>query len=132
MAISGSTRWIAKGVLQTTWTGLEINASATGTVDTGTAVDAYPGMNVMSVYITGSMASDVVVQFQESMAASLDYAAGLTVCGTSLSFDAATAGGLSTGTTYLVRPGARTFRPRITAGASAAESLSVIYVQSRV
>lgn len=131
MAISGTTQWIAKGVLQTTWTGLEIDSSATGTVDTGTPVNAYPGMNVMSVFVTGSMASDVVLQFQESMAASLDFVAGNTVCGSPLAFDAATAGALSTGTVYLMRPGARVFRPRITAGASAAESLSVIYIQSK-
>ena len=127
LVVSGYSEWQSKGALKTTWSSLSI----TTTGDVGTPENTYPGLNVMSVYVTGTMTSDANLQFQESTAASLTFAVGQTVCGTDLTFDSTTGTGLSTGVVYLVRPGAKVFRPKITAGASGSEDLTVIYTQVR-
>ena len=124
--VSGSTQWIAKGRLKTNWNSLTI----TTTGDVGSVEQANPGLSVLSVYVTGTVASDTVVQFQESSAASLTFGVCQTVCGTDLQIDSTTGTGLSTGVVYLVRPGATHFRPKITAGASGTEDVSVVFIQS--
>ena len=127
VVVSGQTAWISPGRLQTTWSGLEINTTG----DVGTVENNYPGLSVLSIMVNGTMTSVSVLEFQESAAASLTFTAAQTVCGTALSFDSTTGTGLSTGVVYLIRPGATHFRPKITAGASGAESLNVVFIQSK-
>ena len=86
IVVSGSTQWKAKGRLQTNWNSLTI----TTTGDVGSVEQAYPGLNNLSVYVTGTLTSTVILQFQQSNAASLTFGVGQTVCGTDLSFDSTT------------------------------------------
>lgn len=125
--VSGYGEWVSKGVHKTTWPSLQI----TTTGDVGSVQNVHSGMNVMSVYVTGTMTSVSVLQFQQSISATGEFVAGQTVCGTALQFDSTTGTGLSTGVVYLVRPGAAVFRPKITAGASGAEDLTVVFVQQK-
>jgi hypothetical protein len=125
--IPAETTWIQRGSSQTTWANLMMNTTG----DVGSIENVYPGLNIQSVYITGTMTSVSVLEFQGSISATGTFAAGFTVCGTAMSFDSTTGTGLSTGVVYLVRPGDKAFKPKITAGASGAEDLTVVFVQSR-
>ena len=126
VVVNGVGTWIAKGQHQTVWSNMTI--STTG--DVGTPQQHYAGMSFMSLYVTGTLASDTVFQFQQSPAASLTFAVGQTVCGTNLEFTSATGSGLQVNTTYLVQAGAKHFRPKITAGASGSEDVTVYFLQS--
>lgn len=118
--------WIARGVSRTRWDNLTINTTG----DVGSAQNSanlIGGIEVM-VTSTGSLSSVGVLSLEESMDATT-WAIANSVCGTALTFDSATAAGLSTGVAYHVRPGALYFRPHFTAGASGADIASVILVQ---
>ena len=120
--------WVSRGVFQTTWDSLMINTTG----DVGSPQTLYGGLGVISVMFTasGTLASDGVVVLEESIDG-VTYSTCNTICGTPISVDSATGTGLSTGVVYLVRPGARFYRPHFTAGASGAGNVvDVIMVQS--
>lgn len=124
--VNAQGEWIRRGIHKTTWA----NMTITTTGDVGTPQNSMGGMTILSVQVSGTMTSDSVIQFQEANGATLTYSVAQTVCGTNLAFGSATGSNLSTGTVYLVRPGASHYRPKITAGASGAEDLTVTFIQS--
>ncbi len=124
---SGVGTWLSKGLHKTTWDNLDI--STTG--DVGSVQSAYGGLSLLSVYVTGSMASDVVLAFQQCNLATGTYDTCKTACGIAATWDTATGGNLELDTTYTIRSGGAFYRPKITAGASAAENISVVFIQSK-
>jgi len=125
--VSGTGSWSNRDAHITTWQGLMVNTTG----DVGSVQGSYGGLTLLSVYVTGTMTSDVNLQFQESITSTGVYTVGQTVCGTALTFDSTTAGGLATGTVYMVRPGGKYYRPKISAGASTTEDLDVVFVQAK-
>lgn len=118
--------WISRGVSRTRWDSMTINTTG----DVGSAqssANLIGGIDVM-VTATGSLSSVGVLAFEESMDA-VTWTTANTICGTPMTFDSATAVGLSTGVAYHVRPGALYFRPHFTAGASGTDIASVIMIQ---
>jgi hypothetical protein len=118
--------WIARGVSRTRWDSITINTTG----DVGSAqgsANLIGGIEVM-VTATGSLSSVGVLAFEESMDATT-WTTANTICGTPMTFDSATAVGLSTGVAYHVRPGALYYRPHFTAGASGTDIASVIMIQ---
>ena len=126
--VSGYGEWTSPGIHKTTWPSLTINTTG----DVGSVKTSNGQMSLLSIYVTGTMTSVSVLQFQETVGSSTEtFSVGQTVCGTNLQFDSTTGSGLSTGQVYMVRPGASRFRPKITAGASGAEDLTVIFTQAQ-
>jgi len=118
--------WISRGVSRTRWDNMTINTTG----DVGSAqgsANLIGGLEVM-VTATGSLSSVGVLAFEESMD-EITWTTANTICGTPLSFDSATAVGLTTGIVYHVRPGALFYRPHFTAGASGTDIASVIFIQ---
>jgi hypothetical protein len=127
VVVNGTSVWSSKGVHKTTWSGFEVNTTG----DVGSIQNSYGSLGVLSIIVTGTMTSDVNIQFQESIGATETFTVAQTVCGTAANFDSTTGSLLATGTVYQIRPGGTHFRPKITAGASTSEDLNVIFVQSK-
>lgn len=119
-------QWLQRGVSQTRWDNMTINTTG----DVGSAqgsANLTEGIDVM-VTSTGSLSSVGVLAFEESMDGTT-WTTANTICGSPMTFDSATAVGLTTGVAYHVRPGALFFRPHFTAGASGSDIASVIMIQ---
>ena len=84
----------------------------------------------MSVQMGGTMTSVGVVSLKQRNSATSEWSIAKTVCGTDITISSSTGSNLSTGTVYMIRPGAAHFRPHVTAGASGSLSVDVIMVQS--
>ena len=118
--------WMQKGVSRTRWN--LMTGSVTG--DIGAAQSAYGLQGSITILITssGSIGSLGVLNLEESGDA-VTWAVANSVCGTPLTFDSATAVGLTTGIAYQVRPGALFYRPKWAAGASGTDTANVTLIQ---